>query len=302
MAVSMRLKLMAAAAAAAALTFGACGGESNNSDDDNKDGGTSAAQDSGAKTDATTAGGADASLEIPIADLDDGVAGKPCMADKDCAGKNASCLFGACTGACDSNANCGAGGSCVSAVRNQTGACVKVCTSNSECMQGQDCREGIAVSDILDDFAGAVAEAGVSFEGIDAGVDVQVSNLPKSCGPSLGTVELPDGVVGKTCTGAAQCAPGGCLTVLNLGAERFPSGYCSGKCISDSQCGAGGACYKNPLAAAIKTEGDCLLGCKQSSDCRANQTCRTSEFLFDSKMYCFPNAVAAPDAGTPDGG
>lgn len=288
MAVSMHWKLTVAAAAAAALTVAACGDDSKGGDD--KDSGT---QDGGSKPDATVMGGNDASLSLPIADLDDGVSGKPCMADNECAGTNGYCLLGVCSGACQNDGNCGAGGTCTKPVSGGDGACVKICMGNADCVQGQDCREGIELGAIFEGIAGAVADAGIA---LDAG-NVQVSNLPKTCGPSLGTVDLPDGVVGKACTMHTQCTPGECLSDINI-FEEFPSGYCSGKCISDGQCGKGAVCYKNPLAALTKTDGRCLLTCTTQAECPSSLTCRTSDALLDPKKYCLSTPPVRPDAGT----
>jgi len=290
MAVSMHWKLRAAAAAAV-LTFAACGGDSKSGDDDQKDGG----QDGGNKPDATVSG-ADASLALPIAALDDGVSGKVCTADKDCTGTNGYCLFGVCSGACQNDKHCGAGGTCTKPVSGGDGACVKICSANSECAQGQDCREGIALGDLFEGIAGAVADAGISIEGLDAG-NVQVTNLPKTCGPSLGTVDLPDGVVGKACTMHTQCTPGECLTDVNI-FERFSSGYCSGKCLTNDQCGKGATCYKNVLAEISKSNGLCLLTCSAQADCPSSLTCRSSDALLDGKKYCLSTPPVTPDAGT----
>jgi hypothetical protein len=294
MAVSMRWKLRTAAAVAA-LAFGACGGESKSKDEDEKDGGPVTRSDAGGG-----GGAGDAGFQVPIAQLNDGVAGKPCMADGDCAGTETSCLFGACSGTCESNANCGSGGTCVKAVRGaygQYGACAKVCTAKSDCSGEQDCREGIETGSIFSDLVGAVQDAGISLG--DAGLDVDVTNLPKTCGPSLNTVDLPDGLVSTPCTGAAQCMPGECATDINL-LLTFPNGYCTGACLTDDQCGAGAACYKDPGTALLKGAGRCLATCSGTgtSTCKHGLVCRTSQLLFESapRSYCLP---AVPDAGVP---
>jgi hypothetical protein len=292
MAVSMRWKLRMTAAVAA-LAFGACGGESKDKEEGEREGGAVARNDASSGG----PGGGDAGFQIPIAELDDGVAGKPCMANGDCAGTDTSCLFGACSGTCESNANCGSGGTCVKAVRGQYGqygACGKVCTAKSECGAEQDCRENIETCSLFSDLVNAVQDAGVSLQG-DGGLDIDVTNLPKTCGPSLNTVDLPDGLVSTPCTSAAQCAPGECATELNL-VLTLPNGYCTGNCLTDDTCGAGGVCYKDPAAALLKGAGRCLASCTGTSECKHGLVCRSSQLLFETRTYCLP---AVPDAGTP---
>ncbi|HEX6245609.1 MAG TPA: hypothetical protein VFZ61_32015 [Polyangiales bacterium] len=281
------------AATLAALALGACGGGEGGGGEQ-KDAG-----DNGSPTrdGSTPAPGMDggAGFEVPVADLDDNVAGKPCTEDSQCSGTNAACV-GSCTGACETDDNCGAGGTCVKALGGalgQYGACARKCSQKSDCSDGQDCREGVAAGDIFGDFLGAARDAGISLD--DSGVDV--SNLPKTCGPAFMTVDLPDGVVGKPCTMAAQCTPGACDRDINL-LIQFPNGYCSGGCLSDGQCGKGGVCYKNPGAELLKLEGRCLLGCSGPSDCSNGLVCRSSQLLLEStpRNYCLP---PVPDAGTP---
>lgn len=295
MAVSLRWKLVTAAAAAA-CALSACGGESGG--DSEKDSGPGEQRDTG--TGGPT-GSLDAGVfEIPIADLDDNVAGKVCTVDADCEGTNGSCLLGSCTGTCENDGNCGAGGTCVKAIGGSLlggyGACAKTCSQKSDCGEDQDCREGVQAGDLFGELLGAVAEAGIPLDS-DAGIDVNVMNLPKTCGPAFMTVTLPDGVVGKPCTDATPCAPGVCATNVNL-VVPFPNGYCSGSCTEDAQCGKGGVCYRDPASALLRTEGTCLLGCTSASDCRDGLTCRSSQLLFEERRYCLPSL---PDAGAPMG-
>jgi hypothetical protein len=272
------------------LALGACGGDEKVVDGDNK---ADTGPVTGGGKDSGPAAG-DAGPLLPIANLDDGVAGSVCKANTDCKGSNAQCLGSACTGTCETDKNCGAGGDCVLAVAGQPGLCAKICTGTSDCMSGQDCRENIALGDAINDVLTVVQDAGISLAGLDAGVEVR--NLPKTCGESLGTVQLANGTVGKACSTNDMCAPGECITSLNI-ALALPAGYCTGKCLSDDQCGAGGVCYKDLGSAFFKLEGRCLLACSGSaSGCRAGQECRSSQALLDSKTYCLP---PAPDAGAP---
>lgn len=281
-------------AALAALAFGACGGgEDKGGGDENKDAGAP-----GGSRDSSTASpgtGAEAGA-LPVAQLDDNVAGKPCTGDGDCKGTGGSCAFNTCTGTCETDEHCGAGGTCLKVATGalgQYGGCVKRCDAKTDCSDGQDCRENIDLGDLIGEAASAARDAGLSLD--DAGIDVEVSNVPKTCGPELKVVQLADGVVGKPCTMAAQCAPGTCADEVNF-LETFPNGYCSGSCTSDSHCGAKGICYKNPIAGAFKSEGVCLLGCSGASDCPSGLACRASQVLLESRTYCL---TPIPDAGAP---
>jgi hypothetical protein len=291
MAVSLRWKLVTAAATAA-FALSACGGESG---DKEKDSGPGEQRDGGTGPNGSIDAG---TFEVPIADLDDNVAGKVCTVDGDCKGTNGSCLLGAFTGTCENNGNCGAGGTCVKAIGGSLlggyGACAKTCSQKSDCGEGQDCREGVDTGDLFGELLGAAAEAGIGL-GSDSGIDVNVMNLPKTCGPAFMTVTLPDGVVGKPCTDAAQCTPGSCAANVNL-VIPFPNGYCTGGCTEDAQCGKGGVCYRDPASALLKTEGTCLLGCSNASACSHGLSCRSAPLLFDERTYCLP---PVPDAGMP---
>ena len=284
MAISRRFGLRAVAIA---VTFvvGACADDKGKTNED---------RDAGPTMDAMTSEPTRldaASMMIEIADLDDNVAGSTCSTDGDCKGTNATCFDSICTGFCESNKNCGGGGTCVQAVPGVTGVCGKVCSTSADCESGQDCRDGLELEDIFSQISDAVRDAGLEVDG-----SIDVRNVPKTCGPSLGLVTLPDGVVGKACTGSAACAPGECVTDINI-IERLPAGYCTGRCLQDSQCGTGGVCYKNPVLTAFDGAGRCLLGCTTSASCRSNQVCRTS-FGIDgnSKSWCL---APPPDAGTP---
>jgi hypothetical protein len=289
---SMRWRLKTAATLAA-LVLGACGGGGNSGDnDENKDaGGGGATRDGSTPASSMDAG---TGLELPVAQLDDNVAGKPCTADTECKGTNATCPLGACTGVCETDDHCGAGGTCLKAgggsVLGQYGSCVKRCSEKSNCSEGQDCRENIDLGDLFGQALDFARDAGISLD--DAGLEV--SNLPKICGPALKVVDLPDGVVGKPCSMNAQCAPGTCEDNVDL-FEAFPNGYCSGACTENSHCGAKGVCHKNLLAGVFKTEGVCLLGCSGPSDCSNGLACRTSQLLGTGSFCLAP----LPDAGTP---
>jgi hypothetical protein len=227
---------------------------------------------------------------LPIAKLDDNSAGTPCKENTDCKGTEAYCgLNGACTGLCDTNDDCGKGGTCITPLGGLTGICGKVCKADSECGKGLDCRAGID----FDDLTAMAADAG--FSAIDAGVDLH--NVPMTCGVSLGVVQLGDGVVGTACTSDTTCAPGECAANINI-FESFPGGYCTGKCLVDKDCGASGVCYKDPFTSALGAEGRCLLGCSTNASCRSGQVCRVSAII-DSKSYCLPPVMGAGanDAG-----
>jgi hypothetical protein len=254
-------------------------------------------KDAGDRTerDATTGsgqdGGAGPLINIEIAKLDDNTAGALCAANSDCKGTGAYCLDQACSGVCETNKDCGKGGTCVQPFAGQNGLCSKLCTENADCDKGQDCRAGLDFDDFTAAVETAAQEAGIGT--IDAGIELR--NVPKTCGASLGIVELPDGVVGKACSDDTPCAPGECAPSVNI-VELFPAGYCTGKCLVDKDCGAGGVCYKDPITGLFGTDGRCLLGCSTSATCRSGQVCRTSAFI-DTKMYCLPPVATATDAG-----
>jgi hypothetical protein len=265
-----------------ALVVAAACGDSGGGDDDNDAGG-------GATKDASTPTGDGGFMlpQIEIADLDDNVAGQPCAENSECKGTGALCLDGTCTGVCESNKNCGAGGSCVQPLADQNGLCSKVCQQNSDCASGLDCRAGLSFDDVIN----AIEDAGVST--VDAGVDLR--NVPKTCGASLGIVQLGDGVVSTPCSEDSACKPGMCERSINL-LEPFPNGYCSGKCLENKDCGAGGVCYKDLFTAVTSTDGRCLAGCSSNADCKHNLVCRSSAFI-DDKTYCLPGTAATGDAG-----
>lgn len=284
MAVSRRVGLEAGIFAIA-LVVAACGDSEGDKEKDSGGGVGSPEASTGSN------GGGDGGFQLPpieIADLDDNVAGKPCTEDTECKGTGALCLDGTCSGVCESNKNCGAGGSCVQPFAGQNGLCSKVCKENSECAQGLDCRAGLDFDDVIN----TIEDAGIST--IDAGVEVR--NIPKTCGGSLGIVQIADGVVSTPCSDDTVCAPGMCIRNINL-LEQFPNGYCTGKCLEDKDCGSGGVCYKDLLTAFTQTDGRCLAGCTTSTSCKNGLTCRTSSFI-DERSYCLPGSAATTgDAG-----
>jgi Cys-rich repeat protein len=239
--------------------------------------------------DAGQSGGQPAAPIIEIAQLADNTSGSACTTEADCKGTGAICLDGTCTGVCESNKNCGAGGSCVQVIAGQNGLCGKVCNEDTECGAGLACRAGLDFGDVFS----LARDAGI--EGIDAGVDLR--NIPKTCGPSLGIVQLPDGVVSKPCTNDSACAPGQCETNLYI-FEPLPNGYCSGKCLADSDCGSGAVCFKDIATQIAGLDGRCLLPCSGGSACPHSLVCRVSAWL-DSRSFCLP-PVANPAAA--DGG
>src|SRR5687767_6326988 len=109
MAFSIRWRLLAATAAAVTLAFAACG------DDEKKKEDNTPRNDAGGDL-----GGLfeDGGILDVTADLDDNVAGSACTTSADCGGKNAVCAIttaetGSCSGVCNTNSNCGAGGECI---------------------------------------------------------------------------------------------------------------------------------------------------------------------------------------------
>lgn len=295
MAVSMHWKLFAAAAAFSALAFGACG-------DDKDEGGGK--QDAGSRADGGGGGGLG---DIPIADLDDGVAGSPCTSSAECKGTNATCAkdpndsesVAVCTGACNVDDNCGAGGACVKPITigGAPGLCAKTCSANSECGTGLECLEGANFGSALDEITNLLGDAGLGDGLGDGGGGAVADQLPKTCQPARQSVDLPDGVVGKACADDEACSGGTCRkSVIGI---TYPEGYCTGQCYESSACGSTGACARAGIATSLGLPGSCMLKCTEAADCRTGYTCGESQLLGAGK-YCIPAPPA--DAGVADSG
>jgi hypothetical protein len=285
MAVSMQWKLLAAAAALSALAFGACG-------DDKEDPKPSDKSDSGTNNNGSP---------IDIANLDDGVAGSPCTKNADCKGTNASCAkdpmdtesVAACTGACETDANCGAGGTCIKPITfaGVPGICAKVCSGGSECGADLECREGVDLGSVADMLGSLLGDAGVGDAGGGGGA---TQNVPKTCQGKLETITLDNGVVGKACTDDAACGEGTCRKNL---LATYPGGYCTADCYDSTTCGNTGSCARPGLLAALGAPGSCLLKCTSVSDCRTGYECRESVNFFGPGKFCLP--AQPTDAGVP---
>lgn len=297
MAVSMQWKLLAAAAALSALAFGACGDDkSEPSDNGNKDAGSGGPSDAG--------GGIGNNI---ISDLDDGVSGKACSAVADCGGKNTRCDIGTgqtegtCSGTCQNDGQCGAGGKCISVtVLGQTiGSCQKPCSGASECSSGQECRAGADVEGAI----GRLTDGGI---GIDASVD-----MSSTCQTIPKTMQLAADIAGKACTADTACGAGRCMTEykftvfgVTLFTQPFPAGYCTGYCTENAQCGAGAGCFGGSAANGVT--GNCLKTCTAHTDCRTEYACnsfgRPGMTNASDPKYCIPGERTSPEAGVPDGG
>lgn len=299
MAVSMQWKLLAAAAALSALAFGACGDDKSDGNNDKVDGGGGAGGD----------GGGGGGGIVPIADLDDNVAGSPCKANSDCKGTNATCgkdpsdteTVAACTGACDTDANCGVGGTCVKAITvgGVPGLCAKVCSGASDCSADLECRMGVDIGSIIDQLGNLAGDAGLP----DAGGATQ--NVPTTCQTKLESVNLANGIVGKACAEDTECGEGTCRKSL-LG-TTYTGGYCTGDCYEAASCGNTGGCGRSGILATLGAPGSCLLKCTANSDCRTGYTCRESVNFYGAGTYCLPappsdGGVPGADGGASDGG
>lgn len=193
--------------------------------------------------------------EMPSSSLADGVVGKACAADADCAG--GLCAERApvgtpfpdryCSGRCYEDSACGADGVCLAPpLSADVGHCLRACRDDAGCARpGYRCIP-------LNDGARAF----------------------QACLP--GAEPLPDGVVGAPCQSDNDCADGSakCLTSVPIEAfgspEYLPTvdGYCSQGCYYDADCGADGQCI-----ASGKAGGMCLLRCSDERPCRDGYDC-----------------------------
>jgi hypothetical protein len=298
MAFSNRWQLMAAMAAAASLALAACGDEKKDEEPNNtprSDGGAG-----GNPLDALLDGG----LNV-TADLDDNVAGKACTMSTDCGGTNAACsrVFadtGYCSGVCNDDSNCGAGGKCIKVATvfdTPLSFCAKTCSSNSQCDSELECRKTVDLRGVFDSVV----------EFLDGGVDgVDVETTPDICQEKAGTVKLANGAVGKPCTTENEgsvCGGGYCDALLS------PGGSCTGNCLANSDCGNTGGCGRDFLSATLGIAGLCRLKCTADTDCRQDEgyVCLTSEALFGPGSYCayvptFDGGFGFGDAGLGGGG
>lgn len=205
--------------------------------------------------------------KIKPAQLPAGAVGKACTAENAssvCGG--GSCAAMACTGACLSDSDCGAGARCnMLNFYGTLGLCVETCSQDSDCNQ----------------FSGESGGIGCMAQG--------------TCGPKV--FPLQPGVVGKECTDRTQCGGSAeCATMLGSGmqARPAPGGYCSLQgCSMTAQCG-GGTC----IGAGLATR--CYKSCTADGDCRSGYTCqdRMSVERAPSKV-CAPAATTSSDAGAP---
>jgi hypothetical protein len=227
-------------------------------------------------------------------------AGKACEQDADCA--HGQCwerlpggIFGAqeapggyCTADCTGDAQCGQGGTCVANQGGLTGSggsgagtrgkCYASCGIDSDCREGYRCVNALSVP--LTATGGLGGNSG-------------------TCAPVPPTDMLEDGVVGKTCSDAPDCAGGTCVTRDELTMTEFPGGYCSGRCLSDAECGSDGVCAGS-IAGAV---GGCYLECEDDGDCgREGYRCRAIPAtgglggqMTQSSSLCMPGAPPLPN-------
>jgi hypothetical protein len=207
--------------------------------------------------------------------LPDKVAGMGCKSDDDCPkGRCAGALHiasadstmdapgGYCTTDCETDSSCGATGECAVPSGQAAGECLARCNDASDCRDGYVC-------------AGASKGLGTRISG--------------TCQPRPATGHVPDGVVGRECSSAADCRGGECARTSPLGPE-LPGGYCTARCLDGDACGAGGACL---LAANSGEAGHCFARCSSDDDCtRDGYRCRHIGAGCDA---CYPAPRALPD-------
>jgi hypothetical protein len=207
--------------------------------------------------------------------LPDRVAGMGCKRDDDCPkGRCAGALHiqasdtsidapgGYCTMDCDTDSLCGVSGECAVPSGQNVGECL------ARCMDAAQCRDGYVC-------VGASSSGGFRISG--------------TCQPQPATGRVPDGLVGRECTSAADCQGGECARTSPLGLE-YPGNYCSARCLDDDACGAGGGCLVDHASAEA---GFCFARCSSDGDCsRDGYRCRHIGAGFDA---CYPAPRSLPD-------
>jgi hypothetical protein len=202
----------------------------------------------------------------------DGVVGKPCTMDAECAGAGrvSSCrlttspggkpyLGGFCTAACTSDGDCPADSLCGASLPEQgelERLCWPRCTSAS-------CRAGYSCYDVL------VADAGACWLSDTSRFDAGPPAAP--------------GLVGSACASDSACEPpeGGTCFPEQVDLHRpsgFPGGYCSVDCTfgGSAVCGDGGVCLPYEAAQAF-----CFRRCTTpgtgQGECRDGEVCHPLE-------------------------
>jgi hypothetical protein len=224
--------------------------------------------------------------------LSDNVSGSACATAGDCAGTGGECATklgevvpgtggttapgGYCTATCIEDANCGGGGICVVGLTGGTGKCYQGCTKDECTRDGYGC--------------------------VDVG-----SKGQKGCSPVKQA--LPEGTVGKTCTGAGDCSGGTCATDLpthiqgmSIGTTPAPGGYCTSSCTKDEECGTGAACAGSfSFGTVVLAEGSCAVSCTTKDTCRPGYDCIIIPNLPMQMKTCLPDGTTPveTDAGTP---
>lgn len=253
----------------------------------------------------------------PATSLGDNVAGQPCSTAADCEGEGTECTTmiggfagiggsaaegGYCSGPCNDDSDCGAGGACAGALGGfLQGTCQKACEADSDCREA----EGYYCSDneiMIPD--GAIPGMGDGGMGLPPGA---IPEQPKTCLPKPDVVMLGEGVVGQACTeGSDTCTGGECLTMTPanmLGGTPMPlpGGYCSGGCVDDASCGDTGVCVGT--IPVVNPVGYCLETCTQPADCtREGYTCMSVGGPFGGDASACVPEMEEGDAGVPDAG
>jgi hypothetical protein len=215
-----------------------------------------------------------------LVQLPDGVAGKACKSDRDCApGRCARELTlapgdepvaapdGYCTGACNADSQCGKDAACLTLEGDATGICLSSCLEPppSICRKGYLC---IGASKVLGQY------------------------LTGTCRPVPKTDMLGDRVAGRACADDGECEGGACESTTPLG-TAYPGNYCSGRCVWDQDCGAEGACLR---FAGSASAGHCYARCASEADCdREGYRCLEIGPRF---LACFPAPDPLPDHRT----
>jgi hypothetical protein len=189
-------------------------------------------------------------------DLDDGVAGRACASDADCAGGYCGVenLLGTsypgnyCTARCYEDEHCGRGGVCLwTRISSDPGYCLQGCGSDADCTR--------------DDYG--------CWELSDG------SRTLHACYPRMRP--LPARSAGSACSSDAECgaAHASCAKSLPFygsfttnDVREAPGGYCTQRCALDVECGAGAQCINHGT-----TGGLCFSSCAPDKPCREGYAC-----------------------------
>lgn len=220
---------------------------------------------------ALSAAGCSSETSVSSASISAAAVGDSCTTDADC-GAGATCLTdgfpgGLCTAECSGSVACPDGSLCASlAADASTAYCAVSCNSDADCRNGYTCNS----IGVCNPPTGGSTETDTGTS-TDGGADTTPPSAPN---------------IGAPCTAATECAaPGGlealCLTEPN----GFPGGTCSAACepTGANTCGDGAACLPTSVG------GRCVSACTAETTCRDSYECCN----FGAGALCLPNGLLA---------